>query len=53
MDSDEDLSDMEYYLAGVLEDAAIEGASSVVYKQNGVTFTLSLEGVPKLTVVRD
>ncbi|MBO4551985.1 MAG: YqaJ viral recombinase family protein [Candidatus Methanomethylophilaceae archaeon] len=52
-DSDEDLTDMEYTIMDIMSSAAAEGVDKVIYSQNGFTFTLSLEGVPRLTVTPD
>ena len=52
MDSDEDLSDIEYNLKEIMSSAAVDGVSKVVYEQDGVTFTLSLDRY-RLTVTRN
>ena len=53
MDSDEDLSDLEYSIIELMSSAAVDGVSKIVYVQDGVTFKVSLEGIPSLTVTRD
>jgi len=52
MDSEEDLSDLEYSLMEIMERAAVEGVENVIYEQNGVRFLMSLRGVPKLIATR-
>ena len=52
MDTDEDLTDLEYSLSEILMSKAVDGVSKVVYQQNGVTFTLSLDSM-RMTVTRD
>ena len=52
MDSDEDLSDLEYSIIELMSSAAVDGVSKVLYEQDGVRFSVSLEGVPRLTVTR-
>ena len=52
MDSDEDLTDLEYSIIDLMSSAAVDGVSKVIYEQSGVSFVLSLEGVPRLTVTR-
>ncbi len=51
-DSDEDLTDLEYTIMDLMSSAASDGADKVLYEQNGLRFTLILEGVPKLEVTR-
>ena len=51
-DSDEDLTDLEYTIADLLSSATSDGVDKVIYEQNGLRFTLILEGVPKLEVTR-
>ncbi len=51
-DSDEDLTDLEYTIMDVMSSAASDGVDRVIYEQNGLRFTLFLEGVPKLEVTR-
>ena len=53
MDSDEDLSSLEYTLTEIMSSAAVDGVNRVVYQQGDVIFTLSLEGLPRLEVTRD
>ena len=52
MDSDEDLSDLEYSIIELMSSAAVDGVSKVLYEQDGVRFSVSLEGVPRLSVTR-
>lgn len=52
MDSEEDLSDLEYTLSDILMSKAVDGVRKVVHQQNGVTFTLSLDNM-RMTVTRD
>ena len=51
-DSDEDLSDLEYTIMDVMSSAASDGVDKVIYEQDGLRFTLYLEGVPRLDVTR-
>ena len=51
-DSDEDLTDLEYTIIDIMSSAASDGVDKVIYEQNGLRFTLILEGVPKLEVTR-
>lgn len=51
-DSDEDLTDLEYTIVDLMSSAASDGVDKVIYEQNGMRFTVILEGVPKLEVTR-
>ena len=53
MDSDEDLTDLEYTLTDIMSSAAVDGVKKVIYQLGNVTFSLSLEGLPRLTVTRN
>ena len=51
MDSD-DVSDLEFNLKEIMSERAADGVKTVVYKVDGVTFSLSMENY-KLTVIPD
>ena len=51
MDSD-DVSDLEYNLKEIMSERAADGVKTVVYKVDGVTFSLSMENY-RLTVTPD
>lgn len=50
--TDVDTTDVEDAIVDLMVSASIEGVKKVVYEQGGNVYTVSLEGVPKLTVDR-